>query len=376
MALNLFGPSMIDLQYMLNTTMSMISLCQTATGVGSLIGALCSFLYVYINRQFTVIVMTSLMYVFSVLIILCPDIWWTIGAFIVAAVGAGAWDSVSSIWIVEMWQQNSDPLMQVLQCMYGLGSIIGPLILAPYLTGDLKPDNQTVSTLTTQLPLITTTDINNSVDRRSKLIAPYVMVGSIGLVVPKILIDQKTEDKYNESDVIVKKSSTDRIILIIILCLTFISYSGLENIYFSYSSTYFQYACNDIDAKTASHMLSVMSATFTGARLVTALIATRLRSQTIIAYSLCLVCISMLILYFGQHSVPLIWTTNALFGLGFSALRPAYYAFAEKSIQLTDRVSALFTVFSSILLILSPLLLGPLIKDHTERSYYKLETFK
>ncbi|CAG2108049.1 unnamed protein product [Medioppia subpectinata] len=299
MAQTVFGATMVDLQYLLRTTTTLISLSQTASGVGFLVGSLSGFLYKYINRQLTIVVMVSMMAIFGGLYPWCPSIWWLYGASAVGGVGAGAWDSASSIWMVEMWAHNSGPLLQILQCMYGLGSIVGPLIVGQYVLGDMACEGTDGDTTTTQalgdtttaLILITTTDINYSVDRGSRLKPPFAIIAVLGVIAPIALLILFIVKRYrapqpanttsdigsvhSDDPVVVvelRGSKSDRIILIIIMSLTFITYSGFELMHFTYSSTYYQYK-HILSAKTATTVLSLMAATFTAGRLVAAVVA-------------------------------------------------------------------------------------------------------
>lgn len=51
-------------------------------------------------------------------------------------VGAGAWDSSTSIWLVDMWPIGGAAFLQGNQMMYGLGSTVAPLLAAPFVYGD------------------------------------------------------------------------------------------------------------------------------------------------------------------------------------------------------------------------------------------------
>ena len=109
--------------------------------------------------------------------------------------GSGAWDSGNSMWLIEMWGEQVPALLHLQQMMYGIGTIISPLVISPFLVGDLsnKTDTTTVNTtgapdLTTILSIINTTisqsnnntsddDINYSVDRRANLRVPFIVSG-------------------------------------------------------------------------------------------------------------------------------------------------------------------------------------------------------
>jgi len=94
----------------------------------------------------------------------------------------GAWDNANSVWLIEMWQKRSPAVLQFSQFMYGVGCILSPLLVEPYLTGELKSNNTTNSSISTTISTITTTDINETVDRRSKLKLPFIIGGAIQLI--------------------------------------------------------------------------------------------------------------------------------------------------------------------------------------------------
>ena len=109
--------------------------------------------------------------------------------------GGGVWDSGNSVWVVEMWKEHgSPPVLNLSQMMYGIGAIVGPLLMAPFIYGDLSnktEDSGTTSAFhSSTLPSTVTTpflgnstdiDPNYSVDRRSKLKIPFFISGGLTL---------------------------------------------------------------------------------------------------------------------------------------------------------------------------------------------------
>src|SRR5882724_6566954 len=64
--------------------------------------------------------------------------------------GSGVWFSAYNVWVQEIWEQRSAPVLQLSQFMYGIGTIFGPLIDKPHLTGELIHSlNKTLSKLNT-----------------------------------------------------------------------------------------------------------------------------------------------------------------------------------------------------------------------------------
>ena len=76
------------------------------------------------------------------------------------------------MWIMEIWQHRSGPVLFLAQLMLGVGFTIGPLIDKPYLTGDLT-SGATDDNYNKNNALI---DVN---ERRSKLFVPFLISGCI-----------------------------------------------------------------------------------------------------------------------------------------------------------------------------------------------------
>ena len=86
-------------------------------------------------------------------------------------IGGGSWDSSNNIWLIEMWPKHNGPIMQFTQFMYGLGTIVGPILVSPYVHGD--PDNSTETA--------NTTDITPE-ERIKELTLPFAVTGTIQII--------------------------------------------------------------------------------------------------------------------------------------------------------------------------------------------------
>lgn len=56
--------------------------------------------------------------------------------------GIGAWNNSNNVWLMEMWQENSPSVLQFSQAIYGVGTILGPLVVRPYLTGQYEFEDE------------------------------------------------------------------------------------------------------------------------------------------------------------------------------------------------------------------------------------------
>jgi MFS family permease len=133
--------------------------------------------------------MISVLGVGTALVPFCPNLILLYVCSTISQMGAGAWDNANSIWIIEMWQQRSPAFLQFSQFMYGVGSMLGPLLAAPFLIGELRNETETEtnpSVTTTESP-ISTTDINLTIDRRPKIEIPFIIGGVIQLIRKKLI---------------------------------------------------------------------------------------------------------------------------------------------------------------------------------------------
>ena len=168
------------------------------------------------------------------------------------------------------------------------------------------------------------------------------------------------------------------------LALSLSSFGGMEVAHLSYAPTYYQDLPIHLSAQKAAEVMSVVSASLTFGKLVTAFISIRVKSEIIIAYHLVILAISMAVLYFGCNSETLIWIGNGLMGMfkkltkivtliidfqsgfGFSAIWSAYFSLAEEYVGLTNNISSVFLSVSSICPMITPFVCGPLIEKNPQ----------
>lgn len=74
-------------------------------------------------------------------------LWLALVALTLNGIGDGGYDSGSSSWMVEMLPESNSIFLQASQSLYGLGSIIAPILVSPYVYGESLVDsnNRTMS---------------------------------------------------------------------------------------------------------------------------------------------------------------------------------------------------------------------------------------
>ena len=122
------------------------------------------------------------MAVFTTLVLFCPNLWTLYLCVFLGALGGGVWDSSNTVWVIEMWADRSPPVVNLSQMLYGLGTILGPMIVKPFLTGE--PDTDETTTVSTVTTISTTllVDTNDANDRRARLQTPFLIAGAITLI--------------------------------------------------------------------------------------------------------------------------------------------------------------------------------------------------
>ena len=115
----------------------------------------------------------------------CTELWQVYLCSVVAQTGTGAFESGNTIWVVEMWKENSAPVLQLTKAFYGLGSITAPLLAKSYLFGEKDVNNSTDFIrwgINGTISIMTKDELNDSIDRRPHLKWPFIFAGAITLI--------------------------------------------------------------------------------------------------------------------------------------------------------------------------------------------------
>ena len=103
--------------------------------------------------------------------------------FVLIGLCAGTWNSTNNVWLIEMWQKDSGPILQLSQFTYGIGTILGPLIDRSYLLGEREFEHlgghhvTDVGLNITTIDTHNTTTIDDSLERKRLLKTPFLISG-------------------------------------------------------------------------------------------------------------------------------------------------------------------------------------------------------
>ena len=119
--------------------------------------------------------MISSLVLMSVIMVLIPysgQILQLYSCFLLFGFGSGVYVNVKYVWLIDMWQTNSAPVLHLAGFMFGIGHTLGPLIEKPYLTGERHLN---ITNFIDESSLYT----YDSHFRRAKLLIPYLICGTI-----------------------------------------------------------------------------------------------------------------------------------------------------------------------------------------------------
>ena len=108
--------------------------------------------------------------------------------FVLIGLCAGTWNSTNNVWLIEMWQGNSGPILQLSQFTYGIGTILGPLIDRSYLLGEREFEHlgghhvTDVGLNITTIDTHNTTTIDDSLERKRLLKTPFLISGCLHMI--------------------------------------------------------------------------------------------------------------------------------------------------------------------------------------------------
>ncbi|KAH9396053.1 hypothetical protein TYRP_020133 [Tyrophagus putrescentiae] len=336
--INILGPVLVDLRFIYNVSLDESTYFTVAVNIGYLSGSLGFWVYGRLNRQLVMAFFVLVMGVSSALVPHYGSFWMLMGGFVLYGIGTGAWDSACEIWMIEIFPIGNAGMLQFLQFMYGVGSVIAPLLVAPFVKGEQLVNNSTGLPITPE-------------DRIQSLTMPFVVSGVGSALISGSLVLLFIFRRYKPT-VLGKEAFAEEAAAKVDP--TTVKSRGFEAGHL-WPLSGFLLRCGD---RLRPFVQSVCSATFTLGRLVTAFIATRLLPDIIVAYHMVTFMIGLAIVFFGRDSETVIIVGSAVLGYAFSAIWPAMFAFTERHLRLSHRVCSTYCFLAGLLSLTVPLVLG------------------
>ncbi|KAF8785944.1 Sodium-dependent glucose transporter 1 like protein [Argiope bruennichi] len=354
------GPTLLDLQNLVNTDMQHIAFIYTARSAGYLFGSLSGgVLFDMVARK--QIILTIFNFVASLTMLGIP---WSrsIGALTalmtVNGLSLGCLDTGGNVCCLNLWGKDSGPFYQALHFTFGLGALIAPLIAAPFVgnidTSDFSFDNKSTIAANTTLQPAFHNFLNNSlVD--SFEIPPityaYSAIGGFAIFVTAlfliicIIAPLETQGQQNdESQVRERKLSFVLLIVFLNIILVFVE-TGTEVGYAQMLTTYVVKGPLQLSPTTGSYMTSGFWAAFSISRFLSVFLAIKFSNLQLIVFDIIISSIGALILLsFGASQVWAVWLATILLGVGIASFFPAAVGWVEKYMTVTNKMASSFCI--------------------------------
>ena len=399
------GTSISDIETILNTTS--VDLYFTIVPIGYTLGAFCGLLYNYVNRKLVTFILLSAM---GICLSMIPHVSSLIMLLICGGLigfGMGGWDCAVTPWLVEVWNDKVGPVLQGCSMLYSIGTILGPLVVQPFITGKIHvekpvPTNTSIittteikSTTTTtttttaaSLSLLNTTSptslttnvfIEKLVNRRAKLTIPFSISSGV-IILSAILIlsllffskskGPKTTKRLSVGSFLVDKNRTIPLIigwkahLITFLSALLIgSYFAIEVTYLQLFTKFGQNTVMHLPSSKSAIILSALTAAQTSGRFISIFTSIKLKPNIMLMINFVTITCGLFVVVFFQTLTGM-WVGNIIIGLGMGSTSPGLYAFIKQYISITNIKGTIFVSSAGITQAVLPIIVNMFIETN------------
>ncbi|KFM60628.1 Sodium-dependent glucose transporter 1, partial [Stegodyphus mimosarum] len=349
------GPTLLDMQNLVNTDTQHIAFIYTARSIGYLVGSLLGgVLFDVITPKQVLLTLFNFLSTATIL-----SIPWSrslgvlTGFMVVNGLSLGCIDTGGNVCCLNLWGKESGPYYQALHFAFGLGGLVAPLIAAPFLGHfDSEINNSSIITDNTTFLFNKSQDIlynSNFITNSSipTVTYAYTTIGGYALIVsmfflavciisPVDAISQQSEGKQ------AKKQSLKFTVTLVTLniILVFVE-TGTEIGFAQMLTTYAVKGNLKLSATTGSFMTSVFWGSFTVSRFISVFLAIKFTSFTLIVGDLVITGVgSLILLFFAVTNEWALWLSSVLLGVGIASFFPATVGWMEKYIIVTNKIAS------------------------------------
>ncbi|KAG8181419.1 hypothetical protein JTE90_018886 [Oedothorax gibbosus] len=360
MSMAVAGPTLLDLQHVVHTDTKQIALVYTGRSSGYLLGSIIGGVLfdMTARKQFLMTIFNFLIAVTMFAVPLSGSIEILTGWMVVNGASLGAVDTGLNVCILNLWGKDSGPYYQALHFVYGVGGLISPLIVAPFLGHYIleeqqKALNTSVAFLNQSSAIFQENVYQNTSVPSGPSVHPvfygYAIIASTAFVVtilflvvciiaPLDSMGQKTGTQE------IRELSKSFIFVVVLLnfLLLFVE-TGTEIGYAQMVATYAVKGPLRLTPAVGSYLTSTFWGTFTVSRFSTIFLSLKFSNLSLILFELLIASVGALILHFlsGTQEWAL-WLASALLGFGIAPLFPTAIAWIEQYITVTNKFVALF----------------------------------
>lgn len=311
----------------------------------------------------------------------CPSINSLLLTFGLYGIGFGFYDTGCNVYLLQLWGENASPFLQGLQLMYGVGSLVAPLIAEPFLLNGLDQELEgdgdggrdlshpcVVSALNYSEPghqndgsyLLAPTVSSRP---ETRLFFPYAILSALIFFNAVLFFvvwvacpaDQRctagdTGPEESERRLSSRSLRLQRLCsaVIVILVLVFLHiYLGIEVSVGSFLLTYAVHSEMRLSKSEGAFLTTLFWMTFTFTKLAVALIVQKVGNERLIWGSLVLVLCSNGLLVLSSSKLELI-VGVAFLGIGISGMFGCMFGYLQQHVRVTSAIASAIVVAATL----------------------------
>ncbi len=290
-------------------------------------------------------------------------------------VGAGGIENAGNVGCLLIWRGREDggPFMHAVHFGYSFGTVIGPLITAPFLKSpgiNVPVDNST--------EVLDSSDRSTDIEEVPGIVQLYVMVGclvvaaGLGYLVMAIRncfkAEEWSDDDANagaKNDKPDQKTTVKLILFVGLMCIFYFLYVGVEVVTGTYIATFAVKSELNASKVDGAYVTALFWGSFSAFRFVAIFLAIYLNPLTtmLISFGLCLSSGFGLII-FAQDSLIVLQVLIAIMGIGMASIYATGLLWMENYIVVTNKIGAAYSFSAMSGPDLFPILAGTFIVQY------------
>jgi len=332
LAMASLGPILPFLAEHIDVSLGQISFLFTASSLGYLTGSAGGGrLYDRFKGHHLMMIALGVMFLMSLVIPIIPVFSLLLAVMFLFGLGQGALDVGGNVNLLWVYQSRVGPYMNALHFCFGVGAFLAPIVV------------HNVMNLA-----------GGAITWPFWVLAILFLPSLVGLWLMRSPTNPEKADESQEN------SPVDYRLVVLMMVLFFI-YVGVET---GFGGWIFTYAIETgiADEAGASYMNSIFWGALTLGRLVSVLLAKRLKPSSILIgnFTLSIAFLGLVLIWPLNASV--VWVTSAGLGFSLSSVFPTLLALGESRMKITGAVTGLFFLGSSLGGTLLPMLMGQIFE--------------
>ncbi|CAL1291799.1 unnamed protein product [Larinioides sclopetarius] len=348
------GPCLLDFQEIVHTDSEHIAIIFTGRSTGYLAGSLLggTLFDLTEKKQFLMTIFNFLIALSMFAVPWSRTVGMLAGWLVLSGFSMGALDTGLNVCCLNLWGKDSGPFYQALHFTYSFGSLLAPLIVAPFL-GDYHHETFINSTRS----FLNETSMNLSINSTSSsygseipsLTYAYLIIGGYGLLVAVsflvVCIIAPLDVGISKSETTEDKQSSFAFVAIVVMLaflLLFVE-TGTEIGYAQMVATYSVKGPLRLTPVIGSYVTSAFWAALTLSRFSSIFLAIKYSSLAVIVFDLIVYFAGAVVLQFLVASREwALWLATALLGFGVASLFASVITWVERYITVSNKILGLF----------------------------------